>query len=101
LVAAGAPTAPASTGNRFNNPSINSFRYLLAGTTHLLLKKLGDLPKDLRDWYLGASGRSEGSNSWQRYITAFTSAFTSRLPYISDPGPGLFRTPFKELMCGW
>ena len=82
---------------KYNKPSLNSFRYLLAGHVWLAIKKLGDLlPKGLWDWYLGKSGHSDDSSSYQNYTTAYG----SRLPYVTDPGPGLMRAPFKEVM-GW
>ena len=75
--------------------------YLLAGNSHLLNKKLGDLPRDIWSWYLDKSGRSNDSNSWQNYTAAYSAAYGSRIPWVTDVGPGLMSTPFKELMAGW
>ena len=86
---------------KYNKQSLKSFRCLLAGHVWLVIKKLGDLlPKGLWDWYLGKSGRSDDSSNYQNYTTAFTTAYGSRLRYVTDPGPGLMRAPLKEVM-GW
>ena len=96
-----ATASTASTTTAYNKPSLNSHRYLMAGNFWLITKKLSCLPKDLWEYYLGKAGRSEDSTSWRSYTNAYTGAFGSRLPYVTDLGISVLRVPFKESMLGW
>ena len=94
--------AAASTSTTaYNKPSLNSYRYLMAGNFFLITKKLSCLPKDLWEYYLGKAGRSEDSTSWRSYTKAYTGAFGSRLPYVTDLDNAVLRVYFKESMLGW